>query len=49
MTSQHLFQITFILKRPRVATFVDIIKIATIFIKTIEDPKKKSSELEIMY
>ena len=35
MTSQPLFQNTFILRRPRVAIFADIIKIVTIFIKAI--------------
>ena len=34
MTSQSLSQNTFILRRPRVANFSDIIKIATMFIKT---------------
>ena len=34
MTSQHLFQNIFILRRSRVAMFADIIKIVTIFIKT---------------
>ena len=31
----NLFQKTFILRRPRVAIFADIIKIVTMFIKTI--------------
>ena len=34
MTSQPLFQNTFILRRPRVTNFADIIKIATVFLKT---------------
>ena len=34
-TSQPFFQNNFILRRPRVAFFPDIIKIATTFIKTI--------------
>ena len=34
MTSYPLFQVTFILRRPRVANFAYIIKIATIFIRT---------------
>ena len=34
MTSQPLFQNTFILRRPRVTNFADIIKIATMFLKT---------------
>ena len=33
--SQPLFQNIFILRRPRVANFVDIIKIATTFIEII--------------
>ena len=35
------FQNTFILRRPRVAIFADIIKIATMFIKTIFKNSKK--------
>ena len=36
-----LFQKTFVLRRPRVAKFADIIKIAAMFIKiTFEDSKK---------
>ena len=35
MTSQHLFQKTFILRRPGVAILDDIIKIVTMFIKAI--------------
>ena len=35
MASEPLFQNTFILKRPRVAIFADIIKIVTILNKTI--------------
>ena len=35
MTSNHLFQYTFILGRPRVAIFSDIIKIVTMFIEII--------------
>ena len=39
MMSLSLFQNTFILKRPRAANFADIIKTATIFIKTtFKDP-----------
>ena len=38
MTSWFLFQNTFTLRRPRVASFTDIIKIANMFIKaTFED------------
>ena len=41
MTSKPLFQLTFILRRPRVANFADIIKIATISIRTtIKDSNK---------
>ena len=41
MTSGHLFQNTFILKRSRVAIFADIIKIVTMFIKKdFKDSKK---------
>ena len=37
----NLFQKTFILRRPRVAIFAGIIKIVTMFIKTIfKEPKK---------
>ena len=40
----------FILGRPRVAIFADIIKIVTILIKKIfKDYKKKLKELEIIY
>ena len=35
MTSYFLFQNTFFLRRPRVTIFADIIKITTMFIKTI--------------
>ena len=41
MTSSHLFQNTFILRRPRVTIFADIIKIVTIFIKAILKDLKK--------
>ena len=34
MTSESLFQNAFILRMPRVVTFAEIIKIATMFIKT---------------
>ena len=41
MTLQPLFQITFILRRPGVAIFPDIIEIVTMVIKTIfKDPRK---------
>ena len=42
--SKHLF-----LRRPRVANFVDIIKIATTFIKITLKDSKKVKELEIIY
>ena len=41
MTSQPLFQNTFILRWPRVAVFADFIKIITMFIKTIFKVPKK--------
>ena len=34
MVSQPLFQNTFVLRKPRVAIFADIIKIVTMFLKT---------------
>ena len=44
MTSLHLFQNTFIFRRLRVANFVDIIKIASTFIKiTLKEIKKLKS------
>ena len=47
MTSWTLFQNTFSLRRPRVANFADIIKIATRFIKTTL--KVSKTELETLY
>ena len=41
MTSQSLSQNTFILRRPRVANFADIIKITIILIKTTFKDSKK--------
>ena len=41
--------ITFILRRPGVAIFADMIKIITMFIKTIIKDREKLKELEIMY
>ena len=41
MTSQPLFQNTFILRRPGVAIFADIIKIVTMFTKKIFQDSKK--------
>ena len=49
MTSKTLFQNTFMLRRPRGASFVDIIKIVTMFIKKSLKSQKKLQELEIMY
>ena len=49
MTSQPLFQNIFILTRPRVANFTDIIKIATTIIKKTLETEKKLKELELMY
>ena len=49
MTSQSLFQNTFILRRSRIVNFADIIKISTIFIKTTFKDSKKLKELEVMY
>ena len=46
MISQPLIQNTLILRWPRVAIFVDIIKFVTMFIKAIFKSKKK---MEIMY
>ena len=41
MTSQLYFQNNFILRRPTVANFADIIKIATMFVETTsKDPKR---------
>ena len=42
--SKYLF-----LRMPRVAIFADIIKIVTMFVKTIRKDSKTSKELEIMY
>ena len=44
-----ILQNTIILRKPRVANFVDIIKIATLFTKTTCKDLKKLKELEIMY
>ena len=49
MTSQLLFQNTFTLRRSGVAIFGNIIKIVTIFIKTIVNNTQNLKELEIMY
>ena len=49
MTSYPLFENTFILRRPRVANFAEIIRIAPIVIKGIFKDAKKLKELEILY
>ena len=41
MTSQPLFQNTYILRRPRVANFADNIKVTTMFMKTTFKDSKK--------
>ena len=41
MTSKLLFQNAFILRKPRVAIFADIIKIVTMFIKKMFEDSKK--------
>ena len=41
MTSLLLFQNTFVLRRPRVGIFADIIKIVTMFVKTVFKNSKK--------
>ena len=48
MTSQPLYDNVFILRRPAVANFADIIKIPTIIKKTFKDSQKRLNELEIM-
>ena len=49
VTPQPLFQNTFILKSPRVANSADLIKIATMIIKTAFKDSKRLNELEIMH
>ena len=49
MTSYSLFQNTFVLNRPKVVNFADIIKIAIRVIKAVFKDTKKLKELEIMY
>ena len=49
MASYPVFQNTFIARKPIVAIGGDIIKIVTMFIKTIYKDSKKLKELEIMY
>ena len=45
MTSETLFQVTIILRNPRVANFADIIKIVIIFIKTTFKESKKVKKI----
>ena len=49
MTSWPLFENTFILWKPRLAIFADIIKVLSMFIKKIFKDSEKLTELEIMY
>ena len=50
MTSQPLSQIKFVLGRTRVVNFADIIKIATMYIKTtFKDSKKVEKNLKIIH
>ena len=48
MTSEPLFQNTFILRRSRLANFADIIKITTMLIKATPKDSKKRKELEFI-
>ena len=43
------FQKTFLLRKPGVAIFADIIKIVTMFLKTIFKISGEVEELEVMY
>ena len=47
MKSWPLFLKTIILRRPRVANFADIIKVATMFIKTVLEDSKKMKRIKI--
>ena len=49
LTSQHLPQNTFILRRPGVTNFADIIAIVTMFIKSSLEKQEQFKELECMY
>ena len=49
MTPWLLFQNTFILRRPRVASFADIIRIAACLLKQPLKTQRKLEELLIMY
>ena len=48
-TWTEIFQSTFISRRRRVANFVDIIKIGTMFIKATFKDSKRLKEVEILY
>ena len=43
--SEPLFQNTFVLRRPEVVIFADIIKIRTMFIKTITKDSRKAKRI----
>ena len=45
ITSQPLFQNTFVLRSPRVDNFAEIIKFGTMFIKTTLKDSKKNEKL----
>ena len=47
MTSNSIFQNTFILRRPKVANFAGIIKIVTMIVKTIFEDSKKVKKIRI--
>ena len=49
MTPKPLVRNIFILTRPEVANFVDVIKIVTMFIKKNLKSQKKLKELKLMY
>ena len=49
MTSQPLFQNIFILRRPGVANFADVIKLQPFLLKQPLKTQKKLKELQIMY
>ena len=49
MTPKPLVRNIFILIRPEVANFVDVIKIVTMFIKKNLKSQKKLKELKLMY
>ena len=49
LTSQLLFQNTYVLRKPRVVHFADISEIETILLKKSLKTKKKYEELKISY